>query len=400
MSLAEAINAKKKGNLVSAEEILLEEIKTYPDTVDARLELGKIYIKILRFDDAYELFGQVITLDSKNIEGYFLSAQALRGSSRYEDALKHLELAKRHAPGSEALLRLEASILLDQKSHKKENRKMLSRWPILTSEIGDYRFAIENHVASGFEPKFHLSKQSSLLTLGSCFATSLADSLTRNGYNASHLRFSEEVNSTLANLALLEWIADTGDQDHNAYFDSNSSPEKKHYFRESFGSCDVIILTIGVAPCFFATDTGKLILDLGGNDNAWSQNKTLRTTTVQENVAALDAILKTIEKINPSANVVLTVSPVPLKATFEMPSVVQADCLSKSILRVATHEILDSHEEITYWPSYEMIRWLAPYFADLYGADDQRSRHISNQAVDAIVSLFMDRHSEKDGVPK
>jgi len=54
------------------------------------------------------------------------------------------------------------------------------------------------------------------------------------------------------------------------------------------------------------------------------------------------------------------VSPVPLKATFERLSPIIADCVSKSILRVAAHEFMSSAAGAgtIYWPSFEVFRWL------------------------------------------
>ena len=65
-----------------------------------------------------------------------------------------------------------------------------------------------------------------------------------------------------------------------------------------------------------------------------------RTATVKEATDALLDVIKSIREINPTIQIVLTLSPVPLGSTFEFSSAIVADCLSKSVLRESIHEAL------------------------------------------------------------
>jgi hypothetical protein len=80
--------------------------------------------------------------------------------------------------------------------------------------------------------------------------------------------------------------------------------------------------------------------------------------------------------------------------TAEMASAVLADCVSKSSLRAALHEVLagGTHAGVHYWPSFEIVRWLGGHagFA-VYGADDANSRHVNEAVVRLIVERFL-RH--------
>ena len=104
-----------------------------------------------------------------------------------------------------------------------------------------------------------------------------------------------------------------------------------------------------------------------------------------------------IREINKKTQIVLTLSPVPLKGTLDMPSVMQADAVSKSTLRIAINEImLNSPAGVSYWPSSEMVRWLGVYFEDVFGLEDQRSRHVSSFVIQNIIGLFLSHHTKDE----
>jgi hypothetical protein len=89
----------------------------------------------------------------------------------------------------------------------------------------------------------------------------------------------------------------------------------------------------------------------------------------------------------------MTLSPIPLSASFSASGVVYDDLLSKATLRLAIQEVLLAGiERVHYWPSFEVVKWLAPH-ADwaAFGADDRISRHPSRWLVDLIVDAFCRR---------
>jgi hypothetical protein len=118
----------------------------------------------------------------------------------------------------------------------------------------------------------------------------------------------------------------------------------------------------------------------------------MRTTTCSENIANLQRAIALIRVLAPTALVVITVSPVPLFATTEMPSALMADCVSKSVLRAAVHEVVSADRTLIYFPAFEIVRWLSAYTnTHIFGEDDRSSRHVSNWVVDFIVSSFASR---------
>ena len=99
---------------------------------------------------------------------------------------------------------------------------------------------------------------------------------------------------------------------------------------------------------------------------------------------------------------VLTVSPVPLAGTTEFASAVIADCLSKSTLRLACHEVVTSEaaQGVVYWPSFEIVRWLGTHFGPsqppVFGVEDGNMRHVSSWLIDVIIDMFLEHWSVAD----
>ncbi len=66
--------------------------------------------------------------------------------------------------------------------------------------------------------------------------------------------------------------------------------------------------------------------------------------------------MKELRAINPDVRMILTVSPVPLIATYENRHVLVSTTYSKSVLRVAAEMIYRNNPEwVEYFPSYEII---------------------------------------------
>lgn len=89
--------------------------------------------------------------------------------------------------------------------------------------------------------------------------------------------------------------------------------------------------------------------------------------TVSEVYSHLRNFLVKLRAMNPSIHVLLTVSPVPLKATYECRPVISSNCYSKSVLRIAAQMAIDEFEWVDYFPSYEIISGVqsgATYFED------------------------------------
>ncbi len=111
-------------------------------------------------------------------------------------------------------------------------------------------------------------------------------------------------------------------------------------------------------------------------------------------MADLDAALTRLQTLNPGVKVMLTVSPVPLTATFSGDHVLTATMMSKAVLRAAAGAAA-TREGVFYFPSYEMIA--NPFTTTTAYADNLRS--VRQDAVDTIMAAFEAVYMRGDTAP-
>jgi len=152
-----------------------------------------------------------------------------------------------------------------------------------------------------------------------------------------------------------------------------------------------------VAAAFFDRETGAFVLPRPSalNSRALAEKYKFRTASVQENVDNVLYLINFIRSISPDIKIVVTVSPVPILASFEFESAVQADCLSKSTMRLVAHEVVNNSniENILYWPSFEVFRWAGSNASNYYAADDGAAWHVSEDKVAGTIKAFVDMFS-------
>jgi hypothetical protein len=103
-------------------------------------------------------------------------------------------------------------------------------------------------------------------------------------------------------------------------------------------------------------------------------------------------LIETIHKNVGNVPIILTVSPVPLLATFRGVSAVSANSVSKAILRVAVDQIMSLNlDNVYYWPSYEVFKDIAPHIKDSSFQSDV-TNHPHNYIVKDVVNLFFDNY--------
>jgi hypothetical protein len=115
-----------------------------------------------------------------------------------------------------------------------------------------------------------------------------------------------------------------------------------------------------------------------------------RISTVQENYENILATVDLLRQSNPTAPIIVSLSPVPLEATFRGMSTMTADAVSKSTLRVALDQVMqEERPNVWYWPGFEMIRWAGAHASwPAYGFHDDNSRHVTRWAVQRIIMAF------------
>ena len=106
--------------------------------------------------------------------------------------------------------------------------------------------------------------------------------------------------------------------------------------------------------------------------------------TVNQVISDLKEFTERVREVDPRCRMILTVSPVPLIATYEPRHVLVSTVYSKSALRVAADEIERLFDHVTYFPSYELITCAAS--GGQYYADDLRQ--VTDVGVEHVMRVF------------
>ena len=152
--------------------------------------------------------------------------------------------------------------------------------------------------------------------------------------------------------------------------------------REALLRCRVFVLTLGMNEIWRMRSGGYVL-----SRTPWRFASGLcdrEVLTVDQNLAELRRMTQLWRAHNPDIKFIVSVSPVPLHATFQGESshVIVANCHAKSTLRVVAEEFARTEKGVYYFPSYESVM----YCTD--GAWDPDGRHVSRAAVDKVMSLF------------
>jgi hypothetical protein len=168
--------------------------------------------------------------------------------------------------------------------------------------------------------------------------------------------------------------------------------------RAMFGTLDVFIYTLGLTEHWRSRITGAVYpaapgCGLGGRFDALLHE--FHNSGVAEVTGQMNAFIAALAQVNPKARIILTVSPVPLAATFSGGHVLTATGYSKAVLRVAAQELADAFEHVAYFGSCEIVT-ASGDSAAYFEAD---RRNVSDVAVAHVIASFRDQFlaGEKEG---
>lgn len=159
--------------------------------------------------------------------------------------------------------------------------------------------------------------------------------------------------------------------------------------RRMLREMDVFVFTLGLTETWIDRRDGAafpLCPGIAGGrfDPAIHDFLNLSVDQVRDDLTRTIGLLRAIR---PGLKVILTVSPVPLKATASGDHVMAATCYSKAVLRVAAHDIAAAHDGVGYFPSFEIIT--GNFNRGAYYADDLRE--IRPEGVGHVMRIFFDQ---------
>ena len=284
-------------------------------------------------------------------------------------------------------------------------------YPKRTKLFDDLPGLIRDWIVPGHAPPAGILRlEDSIVTLGSCFARELREHLNAQGVSARNLWIPAGLNNTFAIQDFISWCV-TGQQTGRGFrYDTTEDGEIRDWTPEVeaesylrwIRETDAFVFTLGLAEVWQDTDTGQVFWRGVPKELYEADRHVFRLTTVEENEANIEQILGLIRSVNPSAPIVLTLSPVPLVGTFRDMTCLTADCVSKSVLRVALDRVLSRRpENVYYWPSFEVVRWAGGHLASrAYGTDDTNARNVSRYLVAEIVQAFVETFFVPEAVSK
>lgn len=175
--------------------------------------------------------------------------------------------------------------------------------------------------------------------------------------------------------------------------------DRAHHFarvREMFETLDIFVFTLGLTEGWESTADGAVYpICPGVSGGEFDPTRhAFHNFRVGEVTADLAAFIARLRGVNPAARIILTVSPVPLVATASGNHVLSATTYSKSVLRAAAQEVVEDHEGVFYFPSYEMITG-APAGARFFAED---LRNVTEEGVAHVMSVFL-RHAAGIDLP-
>jgi len=268
---------------------------------------------------------------------------------------------------------------------------------------------IRQWVLKGWLPSAPFITKDKLVTaFGSCFAWHIEKWLRQNGYKTSIgeyggdpetsnywsgsliIKCGEGFVNTFALRSQFDWVFNDNEPELKIwqksenvireYIDSN-----KDAARKLFSETGVFVLTLGLSEVWYRRDTGQVLWTPVPKKHFDPNLYGFRVTTVEENLVNLQFILDTVRKQLGNVPVVITLSPVPLTATFRPVSCVTANAVSKAILRVAIDQFMTQNsmdQSLFYFPSYELV---TSFFRDAW---DEDLVHPSHEAIESIMRAF------------
>ncbi|NDW01340.1 GSCFA domain-containing protein [Salipiger sp. PrR002] len=163
--------------------------------------------------------------------------------------------------------------------------------------------------------------------------------------------------------------------------------------REMFLQADLFVFTLGLTEAWRSrADDSVFPLAPGVVAGSFDPEcHEFHNFSVAETSTTLSSFLTRLRQVNPDVRVLLTVSPVPLIATFEPRHVLSSTTYSKAVLRVAAQEACDAFDFVDYFPSFEIITSSAT--GGLYYEPDQREVNLLGvaHAMRCFVSAYTDQ---------
>jgi hypothetical protein len=283
------------------------------------------------------------------------------------------------------------------------------------------------------EPGLAITRRTRIASMGSCFAREIKRRLLQRQFNyiaeETHHPASvhasaawERVYSTHCMRQIFEytfeewtpklrwWQAPSSGRIQDPYrrtitYDSPAEAEAdfarhRGHSRRALAGAEVLILTLGLTEIWQDREDGSVICLPAGayvSEGGDMRRYEFRVSRHAENLANLERIHAVMARHNPGCRIIVTVSPVHLWATFRTDAdVLSASCNSKSTLRAAADEFAARHDNVFYFPAFEMATMYQPLAGKSFFAAGRENFHVNKQTVKFIMNHFFKRFAPSE----
>jgi len=275
------------------------------------------------------------------------------------------------------------------------------------------------------DPGLRITRSTPIASMGSCFAREIRKVLLENGYNyiteetdnpaSVHASAAwERTYNTFSMRQIFEytfaewtpdlrwWISPDSKRVQDPYrriilYDSLDEAEQDFAYhrqcsRRALEKAEVLILTFGLTEIWEDTEDGAVICLPSGpypKEGGDMRRYRFRVSRYNENLENLERIHDIMARHIPECKLLVTVSPVHLWATFRQDlDVLSASCNSKSTLRAVVDEFAMRHDNVFYFPSFEMATIYQPILGRTWLSEGKENFHVNRETVRFIMDHF------------
>lgn len=315
--------------------------------------------------------------------------------------------------------------LSSEDANRNLRRNRASMWPdgrVPTGRLADL-------AQVSFRPTFTFTKSDKILTIGSCFAREMERRLQSLGFDLPMTRVvlpREERYTKTENDILIKFTSQSIENElawarnpeaapppellylqvgedlwHDPQLVNNVYPaslqriqERRAMVRTAFQEapdCKIVIITLGLAEAWYDHET-ELYLNTAPPPQALKRHPTrfsLDVLSYEDIDSSLERIWAHLKAYgHPEFRMLITVSPVPFKATFTGQDAITANTYSKAVQRAACQAFIARHDNVDYFPSYEIVT-----MSDRELVFEKDNVHVGSSTVAYIVDQVLTQYT-------
>lgn len=278
------------------------------------------------------------------------------------------------------------------------------------------------------KPSFTISPDDKIMTIGSCFAREIEKALAAHGFDLPTTALAlpdEERASATANDILnkytvhsmaneIEWAFEGmngGPEDlfvtagqglwHDPHLIANMDPvtleraiERRNQVLDimrRLPECRIVVITLGLGEAWYDTKLGIYLNVMPPQTALAAEPERFRLDVMSydEISAGIERFLGLVKRYgHPDHKVIMTVSPVPFKATFSGGDSISANAYSKAVQRAAAQAAVVKYDNVDYFPSYEIVT-----LTDRKAAFLIDNIHVNPDVVDEIMRRVIEAYA-------